>query len=55
MRFHFIEDRRADYPGTILCDVLAVSPAGERHQAVLHCAPLGETERHSGCVEQSFT
>ena len=28
MRFRFIEDRRADYPVTILCDVLAVSPAG---------------------------
>ena len=26
MRFRFIEDRRADYPVTILCDVLAVSP-----------------------------
>jgi transposase InsO family protein len=28
MRFRFIEDRRADYPVTVLCDVLAVSPAG---------------------------
>ena len=28
MRFRFIEDRRADYPVTILCDVLSVSPAG---------------------------
>jgi putative transposase len=28
MRFRFIEDRRADYPVTILCDELAVSPAG---------------------------
>src|SRR3984893_5020364 len=28
MRFRFIEDRRADYPVTILCDVLEVSPAG---------------------------
>ena len=28
MRFRFIEDRRADYPVTILCDVLGVSPAG---------------------------
>jgi hypothetical protein len=28
MRFRFIEDRRADYPVAILCDVLAVSPAG---------------------------
>jgi putative transposase len=28
MRFRFIEDRRADYPVTILCDVLRVSPAG---------------------------
>ena len=27
MRFRFIEDRRADYPVTILCDVLGVSPA----------------------------
>jgi hypothetical protein len=26
MRFRFIEDRRADYPVTILCDVLGVSP-----------------------------
>ena len=25
MRFRFIEDRRADYPVTILCDVLAVA------------------------------
>ena len=28
MRFRFIEDRRTDYPVTILCDVLGVSPAG---------------------------
>ncbi len=28
MRFRFIEDRRADYPVAILCDVLRVSPAG---------------------------
>src|SRR5205814_7248136 len=28
MRFRFIEDRRADYPVAILCDVLGVSPAG---------------------------
>src|SRR3981189_1558913 len=28
MRFRFIEDRRADYPGTIRCDALGVSPAG---------------------------
>jgi len=28
MRFRFIEDRRANYPVTILCDVLGVSPAG---------------------------
>jgi len=28
MRFRFIEDRRADYPIRILCDVLVVSPAG---------------------------
>ena len=28
MRFRFIEDRRADYPVTLLCDVLGVSPAG---------------------------
>ena len=28
MRFRFIEDRRADYPVTILCHVLGVSPAG---------------------------
>ena len=28
MRFRFIEDRRADYPVTIPCDVLGVSPAG---------------------------
>ena len=28
MRFRFIEDRRADYPVTILCEVLRVSPAG---------------------------
>jgi len=28
MRFRFIEDCRADYPVTILCDVLGVSPAG---------------------------
>ncbi|WFU45417.1 hypothetical protein QA640_46160 (plasmid) [Bradyrhizobium sp. CB82] len=27
MRFRFIEDRRADYPVTLLCDVLGVSPA----------------------------
>ena len=28
MRFRFIEDRRTDYPVTMLCDVLGVSPAG---------------------------
>jgi putative transposase len=28
MRFRFIEDRRADYPVTIMCRVLGVSPAG---------------------------
>src|SRR5437879_9563907 len=28
MRFRFIEDRRADYPVTIMCDVLGVSPSG---------------------------
>jgi hypothetical protein len=28
MRFRFIEDRRADHPVTIMCDVLGVSPAG---------------------------
>jgi hypothetical protein len=28
MRFRSIEDRRADYPVTIMCDVLGVSPAG---------------------------
>src|SRR6266540_2536115 len=28
MRFRFIEDRRADYPVTIMCDVLGASPAG---------------------------
>jgi putative transposase len=28
MRFRFIEDRRADYPVTLLCDVFGVSPAG---------------------------
>jgi putative transposase len=27
MRFSFIEDRRADYPVRILCEVLEVSPA----------------------------
>jgi transposase InsO family protein len=29
MRFRFIEDRRADYPVRILCEVLGVSPAGD--------------------------
>ncbi len=28
MRFRFIEDRRADYPVRILCEVLGVSPTG---------------------------
>jgi len=28
MRFRFIEDRRTDYPVTITCNVLGVSPAG---------------------------
>ena len=28
MRFRFIEDRRVDYPVTIMCDLLGVSPAG---------------------------
>jgi len=28
MRFRFIEDRRADYPVTVMCEMLGVSPAG---------------------------
>src|ERR1700676_5458221 len=28
MRFRFIEERGVDYPVTILCEVLGVSPAG---------------------------
>jgi putative transposase len=28
MRFRFIEDRRSEYPVTIMCGVLGVSPAG---------------------------
>lgn len=28
MRFRFIEDRRADYPVTVMCEALGVSPAG---------------------------
>jgi len=28
MRFRFIEDRRANYPVSLMCDVLGVSPAG---------------------------
>jgi len=28
MRIRFIEDRRADYPVSLMCDVLGVSPAG---------------------------
>jgi len=28
LKFRFIEDRRADSPVTIQCDVLGVSPAG---------------------------
>jgi putative transposase len=28
MRFRFIEDRRVDYPVTVMCGVLGVSPAG---------------------------
>jgi putative transposase len=28
MRFRFIEDHRVDYPVRVMCDVLAVSPAG---------------------------
>ncbi len=42
MRFRFIEDRRADYPVTILCDVLEVSPAG-------YCLALTPGERAIGC------
>jgi hypothetical protein len=28
MRFRFIDDCRVDYPVTVMCDVLGVSPAG---------------------------
>jgi hypothetical protein len=28
MRFRFIEDRRADYRVSLMCEVLGVSPAG---------------------------
>jgi hypothetical protein len=33
MRFHFIEDRRADYPVTIMCDVLGIMPGGRGRRA----------------------
>lgn len=32
MRFSFIEDRRADYPATILCDVLGMK--SDRHDEI---------------------
>jgi hypothetical protein len=45
MRFRFIEDRRSDYPATVMCDVLGISPAGyhawrarpESQRAVANC------------------
>jgi putative transposase len=53
MRFRFIEDRRADYPVTIMCDVLGVSPAGyyawrrrpESWRAAANRDLLGDIER----------
>jgi hypothetical protein len=32
MRFRFIEDRRADYPVTLMCDVLGVARTVETGQ-----------------------
>ncbi|WP_247409443.1 hypothetical protein [Bradyrhizobium sp. 150] len=43
MRFRFIEDRRADYPVTIVCDVLGVSPAampGARARRAVDLSPI---------------
>ncbi len=53
MRFRFIEDRRADYPVTIMCDVLGVSPAGyyawrsrpESRRSAANRELLGDIER----------
>ena len=47
MRFRFIEDRRADYPVTLMCAVLGVSPAatmpGERAQRAREPPPTGNS------------
>src|SRR6266436_515102 len=53
MRFRFIEDRRADYPVTIMCDVLGVSPAGyyawrarpESPRAAANCELVDDIKR----------
>jgi hypothetical protein len=53
MRFRFIEDRRAEYPVTIMCRVLEVSPAGyyawrsrpERRRSVANRALLDDMSR----------
>jgi hypothetical protein len=42
MRFRFIEDRRADYPVTVLCDVLMAS--GPTHSE----SQRGSSRTHHG-------
>jgi hypothetical protein len=53
MRSRFIEDRRADYPATIMCGVLGVSPAGyyagrarlESQRATANCEFVDDIKR----------
>jgi putative transposase len=53
MRFRFIEDRRSDYPVTVICDVLGISPAGyyarwahpESPRAVANCELVDDIKR----------
>ena len=53
MRFRFIEDRRVDYPVTVMCRVLDVSPAGyyawrtrpESRRSSANRALLGDIEQ----------
>lgn len=46
LEIRFIEDRRADYPVMLLCDVLGVSPAGDLRLALAPGKPRIDADRN---------